>query len=78
VTVDIYGHAVPGGNRAAVDRLDDASWTAPNVNPAAPDGADEDQINPLRAVESVVTQIFTSWNPLTNWLRQVERLRHAA
>jgi hypothetical protein len=26
----------------------------------------------------VVTQIFTSWNPLTSWLRQVERLRHAA
>jgi integrase len=25
ITVDIYGHLVPGGNRAAVDRLDDAS-----------------------------------------------------
>lgn len=24
VTVDIYGHLVPGANRAAVDRLDDA------------------------------------------------------
>jgi hypothetical protein len=24
VTVDIYGHLVPGGNRQAVDRLDDA------------------------------------------------------
>jgi len=24
ITVDIYGHLVPGGNRAAVDRLDDA------------------------------------------------------
>ena len=23
VTVDIYGHLVPGGNKAAVDRLDD-------------------------------------------------------
>ncbi len=23
-------------------------------------------------------QIFTSWNPLTSWLRQIERLRHAA
>jgi hypothetical protein len=29
-------------------------------------------------VEGVVTQIFTSWNPLTSWLRQVDRLRHAA
>ena len=25
-----------------------------------------------------MTQIFTSWNPLTSWLRQVDRLRHAA
>jgi hypothetical protein len=25
VTVDIYGHLVPGGNRQAIDRLDDAS-----------------------------------------------------
>ena len=25
VTVDIYGHLVPGGNKQAVDRLDDAS-----------------------------------------------------
>jgi len=23
VTVDIYGHLVPGGNRQAVDKLDD-------------------------------------------------------
>ena len=35
VTVDVYGHLVPGGNRAAVDRLDDerahpdASYTHP-------------------------------------------------
>jgi integrase len=26
VTVDIYGHLVPGGNKRAVDRLDDVSW----------------------------------------------------
>lgn len=25
ITVDIYGHLVPGGNRAAVDRLDSTS-----------------------------------------------------
>ena len=24
ITVDIYGHLVPGANKAAVDRLDDA------------------------------------------------------
>jgi len=25
VTVDIYGHLIPGANRQAVDRLDDAT-----------------------------------------------------
>ncbi len=39
VTVDIYGHAVPGGNRAAVDRLDDVPLTAPTVTAAAPDAS---------------------------------------
>lgn len=27
ITVDTYGHLVPGGNRQAVDRLDDAEVT---------------------------------------------------
>ncbi|MET0643179.1 MAG: tyrosine-type recombinase/integrase, partial [Candidatus Binatia bacterium] len=27
VTVDIYGHLVPGGNRQAVDRLDDVPFS---------------------------------------------------
>jgi integrase len=28
VTVDIYGHLIPGSNKQAVDRLDDTSATA--------------------------------------------------
>jgi len=28
ITVDVYDHLVPGGNRAAVDRLDDSSAPA--------------------------------------------------
>ena len=28
VTVDIYGHLVPGGNKDAVDKLDDSPRTA--------------------------------------------------
>jgi hypothetical protein len=28
VTVDIYGHLVPGGNKAAVDRLDEPAGAA--------------------------------------------------
>ena len=35
ITVDIYGHLVPGGNRAAVDRLDDDAQ--PDATPAQPD-----------------------------------------
>jgi integrase len=34
ITVDTYGHLVPGGNRAAVDRLDDQ--TQPAATPAQP------------------------------------------
>jgi integrase len=32
VTVDIYGHLVPGSNRAAVDRLDDAPTRIPGAS----------------------------------------------
>ena len=35
VTVDSYGHLVPGANRAAVNRLDDAGQDATIRNPAA-------------------------------------------
>jgi len=35
VTVDIYGHLVPGANRAAVNRLDDADQVATIRNPDA-------------------------------------------
>ena len=34
VTVDIYGHLVPGGNRAAVDRLDSERPAASQAHPA--------------------------------------------
>jgi hypothetical protein len=78
VTVDIYGHSVPGGNRAAVDRLDDPSLTPPNVTPAAPAGTDEDHANPLSAVESVVTLTFASWNQMSSWLRDLQGLQRAA
>ena len=39
ITVDTYGHLVPGGNRAAVDRLDDE--TQPSAPPAQPDDVSE-------------------------------------
>ena len=34
VTVDIYGHLVPGSNREAVDRLDDAAPRSASVESA--------------------------------------------
>lgn len=34
ITVDTYGPLIPGANRGAVDRLDDA-WTQPDGNPGA-------------------------------------------
>ena len=36
VTVDVYGHLVPGGNRAAVDRLDEPAPPVVAPHPAAP------------------------------------------
>ena len=30
ITVDTYGHLVPGGNRQAVDKLDDENWSGLN------------------------------------------------
>lgn len=36
ITVDIYGHLVPGGNKAAVDRLDDVEESAPKRTLSAP------------------------------------------
>lgn len=50
MTVDIYGHAVPGANRAAVDQLDDAPLTAPNVTPATPTGREDDQPSVLTRI----------------------------
>lgn len=43
ITVDTYGHLVPGGNRAAVDRLDDPQDSSQNTtirNLSATNGAD--------------------------------------
>jgi hypothetical protein len=41
VTVDIYGHLIPGANRAAVDRLD----AVPTRNPDATDDVDVEGAN---------------------------------
>lgn len=54
VTVDIYGHLVPGGNKAAVDRLDEP---AP-ANPASPEpGLTQD--GPTASLAHVAEQVET-------------------
>ena len=54
VTVDVYGHLVPGGNRAAVDRLDDAQ---PSATPAQPDEQIAVGEKPVSALSRVVSRL---------------------
>jgi hypothetical protein len=37
ITVDTYGHLIPGANRGAVDRLDDEVGTQPSATQAQPE-----------------------------------------
>ncbi len=37
ITVDTYGHLVPGANRQAVNRLDDPDWRGKSATPAQPE-----------------------------------------
>ena len=46
VTVDIYGHLVPGGNKEAVDRLDDNTENAPHPHPQKKTRAQAHSLNP--------------------------------
>jgi hypothetical protein len=75
VTVDVYGHLVPGGNRAAVDRLDDVH---PSTTPAQPGEKIAVGERALSALERVVSLTFASWNRIAVWLRQVDALRPGA
>ena len=42
ITVDTYGHLIPGANRAAADKLDDVP-AQPDATPAQPEAASADQ-----------------------------------
>ena len=64
ITCDVYGHLVPGGNRAAVDRLDDAPL---NATQAPPDSIVVDDQKPLSALEAVVSRVGIE--PTTRRLR---------
>ena len=49
VTVDVYGHLVPGGNRAAVDRLDDVQPSATPAQPEAAAASPDDRVSRFRS-----------------------------
>lgn len=55
VTVDVYGHLVPGSNRAAVDRLDDGRLRIPDAS------EDADQVKAVGEREEL---------PKENWSRR--------
>ena len=44
ITVDTYGHLIPGANRGAVDRLDDDISTHPFASPAHPEAQEDDAV----------------------------------
>jgi hypothetical protein len=68
ITVDVYGHLVPGGNRAAFDRLDDAQ---PSATQAQPDAVFAPPRQRVSRLQSVVIPTFASWNQLERWLKSV-------
>ncbi len=49
ITVDTYGHLIPGSNRAAVNKLDNLGKSAPYTHPAKKEGLDESP-NPLNSL----------------------------
>jgi hypothetical protein len=81
ITVDTYGHLIPGANRAAVDRLDDDVPTQLDAAQAQPQAFDDD----VAAAELANVFGKSSGEPhfheleqLSDWLRQAEALRCVA
>jgi len=62
VTVDLYGHLIPGGNNGAVDRLDSPTVKSVSVSPIRNPGA---TVAPSKGVA-------VRWNLLIIWSRRLE------
>ncbi len=56
ITVDTYGHLIPGANRGAVDRLDDDAPMHPDASQAHPEQSDADLARELSALDCVVSR----------------------
>jgi len=61
ITVDTYGHPIPGANREAVDKLDDVP-TQPNATPAQPEAVSADRRQRRKLCGMNGERAFTSWN----------------
>ncbi len=60
ITVDTYGHLIPGANRGAVDRLDDAP-TQPSATQAQPEPYDA-----YEALDKIAILLGESGEPRRN------------
>ena len=67
ITVDTYGHLVPGGNRAAVDRLDDEQPAQPPATQAQPEGESVETPVPASCCQEMVSRVGIE--PTTRRLR---------
>lgn len=59
ITVDTYGHLIPGANRAAVDRLDDLPTLQPHATPAHP--ADYAEGEDVSEMDVLLGEIRRKW-----------------
>jgi hypothetical protein len=81
LTLDTYSHLLPDlmlKERAAArfDAILSGGNDNPGQNPGQTDPkASIDQSKSSNSFEDLVTQIFTSWNPLISWLQRVDALR---
>ena len=69
ITVDTYGHLIPGANRAAVDRLDDDTVTHPAATQAQPEPFED--LATLREMQELFGNVVSriGIEPITRRLR---------
>ena len=76
ITLRVYAHWLPDASTATlVNRLDDAVSDGTQTAPAT---LDDEVQRAVSGLNSVVTQIFASWNQTVGWLRCVNSFRHIA
>jgi len=72
----VYAHCLPDASTdKLVHLLDD---THPSASQAHPDASEAGYQIATSALDCVVTQIFTSWNRMADWLRQIDGLQREA